>query len=182
VIALTAQAMQEDHKNCLAAGMNDYLTKPIEATKVFAMLEKWIPCSSAPGNKTESDAAADSCSNDVIFDRAEFISRSLGDIEISRYVAAIFLENAPDYISAIRNALAAEDADALHRAAHKLKGAAGTMALPLLTDTAELLDAFAESGEMEKAAALSPLLTQRFEQTLEVLRENLIAPEEIARQ
>jgi len=180
VIALTAQAMQEDQENCLTAGMNDYLTKPIEATKVFAMLEKWIPAGSAPGSEANVDTA-DSSGEDVIFDRTEFVSRSLGDLEISRYVAAIFLENAPEYIGAIRNALAAKDAVALHRAAHKLKGAAATMALPLLAETARMLDACAESGDLEKAAALSPLLTRRFDQALAVLRE-VLSVEEVAPQ
>jgi signal transduction histidine kinase/ActR/RegA family two-component response regulator len=52
VIALTANAMQEDRKRCLAAGMDDYLAKPIEVTKMIAMLEKWLPLSTVSGTET----------------------------------------------------------------------------------------------------------------------------------
>jgi CheY-like chemotaxis protein/nitrogen-specific signal transduction histidine kinase len=48
VIALTANAMQEDRNNCLTAGMDDYLAKPIEITKVLAVLEKWVPSQLMP--------------------------------------------------------------------------------------------------------------------------------------
>jgi PAS domain S-box-containing protein len=48
VIALTANAFKEDREICLAAGMDDYLAKPIDVTKVLAVLEKWLPFASAP--------------------------------------------------------------------------------------------------------------------------------------
>jgi CheY-like chemotaxis protein len=48
VIALTANAFKEDRDSCLAAGMDDYLAKPIDVTKVLAVLEKWLPFTSAP--------------------------------------------------------------------------------------------------------------------------------------
>jgi CheY-like chemotaxis protein len=54
VIALTANAMQKDRDRCLAAGMNDYLAKPIEVTKMLAMLEKWLPRDVTP-DKAQGD-------------------------------------------------------------------------------------------------------------------------------
>jgi CheY-like chemotaxis protein len=53
VIALTANAMQEDRDRCLAAGMNDYLAKPIELTEMLAMLEKWLPFTTVQGLETD---------------------------------------------------------------------------------------------------------------------------------
>jgi CheY-like chemotaxis protein len=48
IIALTAKAFKEDRASCLAAGMDDYLAKPIEITKVLAVLEKWVPSQLMP--------------------------------------------------------------------------------------------------------------------------------------
>ena len=53
VIALTANAMQEDRDRCLAAGMDDYLAKPIELTKMLAMLEKWLPFTKVQSAETD---------------------------------------------------------------------------------------------------------------------------------
>ena len=176
VIALTANAMREDREGCLKAGMNDYLAKPIEVAKVLAMLEKWVP-SGATTPRAEPPGDAGPCiSKAVFFDKGEFVSRSMGDLELSRYVATIFVENGPEYIDSIRNALAAQDAGALRQTAHKLKGAAATIALPLLAETAQLLEEIAERGEMERATELLPALVKRFEQTLEALNELLITP------
>ena len=174
VIALTANALREDRDLCLAAGMDDYLAKPIEVTKVLALLEKWLPV----GRDEDSCVSTNvPCLFDTdIFAMAEFVSRSLGDLEHSRYVATIFIDNSPEYLASIGNALAAQDAALLHRAGHKLKGAAATMALPRLIETAALLEALAGTGDLESAAALFPELVQRFEQALEALRVHLINP------
>ncbi len=43
IIALTASAMSSDKENCLQAGMNDYLTKPIDVQRIYAALSQWIP-------------------------------------------------------------------------------------------------------------------------------------------
>lgn len=125
---------------------------------------------SSRSDAVDTDAATSS-RKQVIFDQDEFVARSLGDLELCRCVATIFLENAPEYIGAIRSALTAEDAVALQGSAHKLKGAAETMALPLLAETAYLFESSAETGDLKKAASLLPELTRQFEQALEALQE-----------
>jgi PAS domain S-box-containing protein len=170
VIALTANAMQEDRNNCLTAGMDDYLAKPIEVTKVLAVLEKWAPSNMIQKEESGRDEES-STSTAAIFDKTEFISRAMGDLELSRYVASVFVENAPEYIEAIRAALAAEDARALRESAHKLKGAAATMALQQLSAIAERLEEMAVTGGMERAVDLLPELLKRYKQSIEALRE-----------
>ena len=179
VIALTANAMPEDRKNCLAAGMDDYLAKPIEVAKVLAMLEKWAPSNIIP--ETETGRDGETCtSTAAIFNKAEFISRAMGDLELSRYVASVFVESAPEYIEAIRAALAAEDASALRQSAHKLKGAAATIALQQLSEIAEWLEEIAVTGGIERAIDLLPELLKRYEQSVEALRELHVMSSETA--
>ncbi|MDD5285781.1 MAG: ATP-binding protein [Desulfuromonadaceae bacterium] len=182
VIALTANAMSEARNDCLSAGMDDYLSKPIEAAELLAMLEKWVPFDSVHTmvqdktyRKTVSDEDA-KCSPQMIeiFNRDEFVRRNLGDLELSCDVATIFINNASEYIESIRKAAATRDTVALRQSAHKLKGAAANLALPSLSETARKIESDAKSGDLDKVLELLPELVQRFEQTVEAIRESLI--------
>ena len=178
VIALTANAMREDRDKCLAAGMNDYLSKPLEVSDLLAMLEKWT--SGCSGNVSESDGRGQCAGAEEKQDAAdhfvkdEFIRRNLGDIELSHAVAVIFINSAPDYIESIRSALAAEDRISLRQSSHKLKGAAANLSLPLVSESARMIEAIAEAGNLENAGQLLYELEQDLEQAVEAIRELLI--------
>ena len=158
VIALTANAFAEDRCTCIAAGMDDYLAKPLEVEKLLATLQKWT-------FPVHSDITAD------IFNVNEFVARNQGDLKLSHDAAALFINNSPEYIAALRTALTACDAVALHQSAHKLKGAAGNFSLTLLLESARKIEAAAHVGDLEKAAELLPVLEQRFEQAITALRK-----------
>lgn len=175
VIALTANAMQEDRDRCLAAGMDDYLSKPIEVAKVLSMLDRWLVAIS-PEKKRDRGR---SNSTAAIFDREEFVKRSLDDLEISRSVAKVFITAAPEYLESIRIALDTDDMLALQKSAHKLKGSAATIALPLLTKTAGLIEKAAETGDLKRSILLFPELLTHYDDALEALREHLNSPEKI---
>jgi CheY-like chemotaxis protein/HPt (histidine-containing phosphotransfer) domain-containing protein len=186
VIALTANAMREDHERCLAVGMNGYLSKPIEVPELRAMLEKWLPPSttgsttltprlragSASGRDAKSSASASE-----IFNMAEFVRRNLGDLILSRDVATIFLDSTTEYFESICTTLAAQDTVALGQTAHKLKGGAANLALPQLSETARMIELHAKDGDLEKAAELLPELEQKLEQAVEAIRTLLITPD-----
>jgi PAS domain S-box-containing protein len=174
VIALTANAMREDGDKCLAAGMDDYLAKPIEVEKLLAMLGKW-----ADFNPTESKFAARNIQSSEalvdIFDMATFVRRNLGDLELSRDVAVMFIDHHPEYFESISTAQAACDAVALRESAHKLKGAAANLALTPLSEIAGMIESTAETGDFEKAGQLMPVLEFRFEQAIDTIQEQLIS-------
>jgi CheY-like chemotaxis protein/HPt (histidine-containing phosphotransfer) domain-containing protein len=175
VIAITAKAMQEDQDCCLAAGMNDYLSKPLELEKLLAMLKKWISNDSA---ETTANRVISSCEPITdVFDVAAFVKRNMGDLELSRDVAGMFVDHRPEYIQAIRSALETGDVAGLSQSAHKLKGIAANISLSLLTETAHLIESSAETGDLGKAAELLEELDQRFEQAEAAIRETLIATE-----
>jgi signal transduction histidine kinase/CheY-like chemotaxis protein/HPt (histidine-containing phosphotransfer) domain-containing protein len=164
VIALTANAFEEDRIKCLAAGMDDYLAKPLEVEKLLVLLEKWAP-------HVPSDYSKD------IFDINEFVSRNQGDLKLCRDAAALFISSSPEYSDAIRTALAGRDAAALHQAAHKLKGAAGNFSLKLLSERAKKIESAAATGDLEAAAQLLPELERQLARSLEVLRELQMRPD-----
>ena len=173
VIALTANAFKEDRDCCLAAGMDDYLAKPLNVADLMAMLKKWIP----PSTSAQGRDAKPCVSTIDIFDRDEFVKRNIGDLVLSRDVAALFVDTAPDYVESIRKALAVQDAVVLRQSAHKLRGAAANLALPILSEKARMIESHAEAGDLEKAGQLLPELVLQFEQAIDALREILTIPQ-----
>ena len=173
VIALTANAMREDRSGCLAAGMDDYLSKPLEIGELLALLEKWMSFGFGRGSAVPEVTPDEEKPPFAVFDRDEFVRRNCGDKELSRDVAAIFIDHRPEYTESIRIAVAARDAGELRRAAHKLRGAAVNLALPLLAGTAGAIEAAAATGDLEKAGELLPELEGRFEQAEAAIRERL---------
>jgi CheY-like chemotaxis protein/HPt (histidine-containing phosphotransfer) domain-containing protein len=182
VIALTANAFAEDRDSCLTAGMNDYLAKPLEFEHLVELLKKWMPADSAReaenhGTMPGSHVISAISSRDV-FDVDDFVRRNLGDRELSRDVAVIFVNSAPEYIASIRLALTAGNADALRISAHKLKGAAASLVLTHLSDIAAKIESLARDGDLKQAVRLMPDVERRFEQAADALHELLITPRE----
>jgi CheY-like chemotaxis protein len=179
VIALTAYAFKEDRNKCLAAGMDDYLRKPLDLADLLAILEKWGAFGSAvtPSNPDHTPLQLGKGATDSdIFDMTGFVLRNQGDVKLSRDMATLFINSAQEYIKTIRKALAAGDAMVLYQSAHKLKGAAVNLSLPQLSAITRRIESIVEVGDIEKAGELLPELELRFEQAVEALDEILITP------
>jgi PAS domain S-box-containing protein len=120
IIAMTAYAMKGDRERCLAAGMDAYLSKPIQADELLITLENMISKSDSHcvGMTAVQDAQAD---DDV--DLSALLARADGDPELAGELIEIFLEEWPQLLAAIREAIGENDCPALERAAHTAKGA-----------------------------------------------------------
>jgi PAS domain S-box-containing protein len=137
IVAMTAHAMKGDRERCLAAGMDDYLAKPVQRSELDRVLA-WV--AGAPATAPKESAPAEP----VAFDRTSALERLGGDEALFAEVAGLFLTDAPQQLEDIRRAVAARDAGALRRAAHSLKGAAayvGGMAASSVAHRLELLGA-----------------------------------------
>jgi len=150
LIAVTAHAFEGEREKALAAGMDDYVTKPISGAVLGEVIQRWWPKSIS--REPESGERLTSAEGEA--PAAAPQARALDpSVRRSSAVAKIFLKHVPDQISSIGQALAANDADTLRAAAHKLKGSCLAVGVPRM---AELCGAL-ESGGGEPQALFAEL-------------------------
>ena len=159
IVAMTAYAMPKDRESCLAAGMSDYLVKPLEIRELQRALARWLPeCAAdvldglpSPPPAPEPPAPPPA---PPVFDRASVLNRLGGDAELMTTLLQTFLEDAPNQFHEIERTLAAADAALLRIVAHNLKGAAAAVGVESLRQALQRLEAAGASGELAHAPGL----------------------------
>ena len=157
VIALTASALKGEAERCLAAGMDDYLAKPVGIPALSATLGRWLPQvdrettpASAPLTAPHVDDASQ------LIDTAVLEDLTGGDVREVRALLDDFLASTTADLAALEHARAAGAFGDVTREAHKLKGAARLVGAGELGDAAERLEAAARTQDW---AAVTPLAT-----------------------
>ncbi|GAB2510586.1 response regulator [Lysobacter humi (ex Lee et al. 2017)] len=179
IVAVTAQAMQGDRERCLAAGMDDYITKPVQIDDFRRALRRWVPTLRRPSVATEAGAPPDAAVEDSrpVLDEAVVTQlRALAEASDPALLAQIFgafRSDTAQRLGLLRTAAAHADADLLRRTAHTLKGAAANVGAARLAATAGELDTIARSGRLDGVDALVRRLEGDYGDVLVQLRRLL---------
>ncbi|HEY8183170.1 MAG TPA: response regulator [Thermoanaerobaculia bacterium] len=127
IVAFTASVRATDRERCLAAGMDDFISKPVADSELLRVLAKWIPDAPIAGGS-------------FAIDRADLI--------------AIFLSDAPKHIQAMRDALADRDAAGVADAAHALKSGSGHVGATRVYELCHALEVIGGRGDLAEAGAI----------------------------
>jgi CheY-like chemotaxis protein/HPt (histidine-containing phosphotransfer) domain-containing protein len=162
IVAMTANALPEDREACFAAGMDDYVAKPIRPEELVAALKRAKPL----GNGDGASARVELISLD---DGALKNLRDLGGDDFLGEVIDAFLADAPQLLATLRSSLADGNADELRRAAHTLKSNGATLGADGFAELCRTLEQRAKAGELDGVSELVERIEHEYGQLEEAL-------------
>ncbi len=167
VLAITAIAMRGDRERCLEAGMDGYVSKPIQVEDLFAEIDRLVP----------STLIGPVPSDEPVTTKQKFERVAAGnlpdkDANLLQEMAELFFQNCPESLARIREAVAQQDGNALERAAHKLKGSVGHFTMRGAFELAHRLELMGREGNFSDAEETLRIL----EEEIEKLRRKLLLP------
>jgi len=171
IIAMTAHALKGDRERCLEAGMDAYVSKPIQARLLFEAIEKLVP---APTPEPTPAAVVivdeklptrvevpKARANDKIFDREAALAMIDGDTELFGELVGLFMTESVELLNQIHGAIARRDAKLLERAAHSMKGSVAAFSAESARRVAQTLETIGAQGDFDQAEAVANDLREK---------------------
>jgi CheY-like chemotaxis protein/nitrogen-specific signal transduction histidine kinase len=177
IVAMTAKAMQGDREKCLAAGMDDYLAKPVRLEDMRAVMERWSsaarmfeppkPAAPPPSNKTSSRAPAEphpaaEPKPEAPLDMERLLDFANGDLDNLRELVNLYLEQTSRQLDQLGSAVRAGAAQEVRHIAHSCAGANATCGILRLVPLLRELERQGSAGKLTNAAELCRQATGEF--------------------
>jgi len=159
VVGLSASIMKTELERGMAAGMDDYLPKPVDPRVLATVVEKWLHRGIATTESDTMDPATASDQDSLpVFDRDGLLNRILGDLDLAKALGEVFREEIQEQIRSMKILVDKNDAPGVERIAHTIKGAAGNICGHALHAFARRLESAAAAGDLALVRQMAPRL------------------------
>lgn len=166
VIAMTAHAMEGDRDNCIQAGMDDYIAKPVKPEMLTEMIEKVL---SGVFIYETKKSTAETKKGLSVFDRS-VLRESLGDdLELIKEIVELFKSNADEIMTSLKNAALEEDIETIRSSAHSLKGSSGNIGAKALGETMKNIEKACSDGDANEIRTMIRQSEEDFTDLMEEL-------------
>jgi two-component system sensor histidine kinase/response regulator len=170
IIAMTARAIKGDREECLAAGMDGYVSKPVQARELLEVIDRLVRNGNGVRQERQMKSEMPQIESKAVVNREVLLASVEEDLDFLREVIELFLEDYPGRLTGIREAVWGKEGEKLERAAHGLKGGLGSLHAEAAQAAALQLEQMGRTGELAEADKALAVL----EQELDRLRPALL--------